>query len=246
MNFGGEAMPLLDHFHAPVFPEHSWESFHVRWAAAMSDELNRTLPPRYMAETYAHIGTYVSADVAEFERQRAPDREVNGAGGVAVQTWAPPTATLTVPITFPDEIEVHVYDMHRDKRLVAAIELVSPSNKDEESARQGLAAKCVACLHRGIGILMVDVVTSRGGNLHQEVMEMLGQAQSLGLPSDVDLYAVAYHPAQRGERSELDVWSAGLALGQALPTLPLALRGAFFVPVDLEATYMEARRHCRL
>ena len=33
-----------------------------------------------------------------------------------------------------------------------------------------------------------------------------------------------------------------LALGQPLPLLPLALRGAFFVPVDLEATYTEARQ----
>jgi hypothetical protein len=32
-----------------------------------------------------------------------------------------------------------------------------------------------------------------------------------------------------------------LAVGHPLPLLPLALRGAFFVPVDLEATYMSAR-----
>jgi hypothetical protein len=37
-----------------------------------------------------------------------------------------------------------------------------------------------------------------------------------------------------------------LTVGQPLPTLPLALRGAFLVPVNLEATYMETRQHSRL
>jgi len=35
-------------------------------------------------------------------------------------------------------------------------------------------------------------------------------------------------------------------LMQPLPVLPLALRGEFFVPVDLEATYTEVRQRSRL
>ncbi len=241
-------MPLLDHFHEPVFPAHSWESFHGRWAFAIADALNLALSPRYLAEALVHVGTFVSADVAEFERHvdSGEGSSSNGAGGLAVQTWAPPAATQTVAIAFPDEIEVQVFDLHRDRRLVAVIELVSPANKDEAGARRAFAAKCVACLHRGVGVLVVDVVTNRGGNLHRELLDMLGEGQAFALPPDASLYAVAYRPAQRDEGSQLDIWPTALVLGQVLPTLPLALRGAFFVPVGLEATYMEARQHCRL
>jgi hypothetical protein len=244
-------MPLLDHFHAPVYPLHSWTTLHARWAGTLMDALNALLPAsRYLVEVAVHVGRNVEADVAEFELVPSIYSEaVNGAqGGVAVevQTWAPPAAVQTVDIVFPDDIEVQIFDLHRDRRLAAVIELVSPGNKDRPETRRAFAAKCVAYLQRGIGLIVVDIVTNRSGNLHHEVLDLLGQAEGSALPADADLYAVAYHPARRGEKNQLDLWPAVLALGQPLPLLPLALRGAFFVPVDLEATYSEARQRCRL
>lgn len=243
-------MPLLDHFRAPIYPRHDWESFHARWAVALSDMLNGLLPQRYLAEVQIHLGRQVEADVAEFEL--APSiygQEGNGAqGGVAVQvqTWAAPAAVQTVDIAFPDDIEVQVFDLRESKRLVGVIELISPGNKDRPEARRTFAAKCVAYLQRGIGLVLVDIVTIRGGNLHQGVLELLGQAEGSVLPAATALYAAAYRPAHRGDKNQLDLWPAVLALGQPLPLLPLALRGAFFVPLDLEATYSEARQRCRL
>lgn len=243
-------MPLLDHFRAPIYPRHDWESFHARWAVALSDMLNGLLPPRYLAEVQIHIGRQVEADVAEFELSPSIyGEEGNGSqGGVAVQvqTWAPPAAVQTVDIIFPDDIEVQVFDMRDSKRLVAVIELISPRNKDRPEARRTFAAKCVAYLQRGIGLVIVDIVTIRGGNLHREVLDVLGQAEGSVLSADAALYAAAYRPAHRGDKNQLDLWPAALALDQPLPLLPLALRGAFFVPVDLEATYSEARQRCRL
>ena len=31
-------MPLLDHFHPPLYPRRSWESFHSRWANSIADQ----------------------------------------------------------------------------------------------------------------------------------------------------------------------------------------------------------------
>jgi hypothetical protein len=242
-------MPLLDHFHAPIYPRHDWESFHARWAVALSDMLNGLLPERYLAEVQIHIGRQVEADVAEFELTPSIYGEVgNGSQGVAVkvQTWAPPAAAQTVDILFPDDIEVQVFDMRESKHLVGAIELISPGNKDRPEARRTFSAKCVAYLQRGIGLVIVDIVTIRGGNLHHGVLDLLGQAEGSMLPADAALYAAAYHPVHRGDKNQLDLWPAVLALGQPLPRLPLALRGAFFVPVDLEATYIETCQRCRL
>src|SRR5437764_22795 len=86
-------MPILDHFHPPLYPTHSWESFHMRWAAVIADMLDRQLPPRYFAEVHTHLGTQVSSDVAEFEQKTEADApKGNGASGdVAVQAYAPPT-----------------------------------------------------------------------------------------------------------------------------------------------------------
>jgi hypothetical protein len=244
-------MPLLDHFRRPVFPLHNWEAFHARWAVALADLLNRLLPPqRYLAEAQIHIGSHIEADVAEFELPPPVIAEHGDGseGGVAVQveTWAPPVAAQTLDIVFPDDIEVQVFDLRDGKRLVGAIELISPGNKDRAETRRAFAAKCVAYLQRGIGLIAVDIVTSRNGNLHHDVLEMLGQAVGSVLPADTALYASAYRPAHRGDKNQLDLWPTALALGQPLPLLPLALRGVFFVPVDLEATYTEARQRCHL
>jgi hypothetical protein len=241
-------MPLLDHFHAPLRQTHRWPSFHATWAVVLMEALNRVLPAqRYLAEVKVSLGSDVEADVAEFDLSGAQAQGNGATGGVAVQAWAPPTAVQTVPFVFPDDIEVQVVDF-RDgaARLAAVIELISPANKDRPDRRRAYACKCLAYLQCGIGLISVDIVTESRANLHNEVLGLLEQAEGFALAPEVHLYAVAYRPARRGDANLLDLWPVPLAVGQALPLLPLALRGAFFVPVDLEATYTEARQRCRL
>jgi hypothetical protein len=241
-------MPLLDHFHAPLYPQRAWESFHSRWANSIADGLHRVLPRRFFAEVQIHLGNQVEADVAEFEGlAEAEDGSGNGAaGGVAVQPWAPPAAALVMPAVFPDDLEVQVRDERRDARLVAVVELVSPRNKDRADSRRAFAAKCAAYLQRGIGVAVLDIVTSRQANLHNELVQLLTLGEPFTLSGDVSLYAVAYRPARRQEVNAIDVWPATLAVGAALPVLPLAVRGYRAVPLDLEATYQDARERSRL
>jgi hypothetical protein len=241
-------MPLLDHFHPPLFPQRSWESFHSRWANSIADALQQILPERYFAEVQVHLGSRVEADVAEFERQPQPEDEPrNGpAGGVAVQTWVPPAAAMVLPAVFPDDIEVHVRDERDDARLVAVVELVSPRNKDRTESRRAFAAKGVAYLERGIGLVMADIVTSRQGNLHNELVGVLNLGDSFTMPAEASLYAVAYRPARRDESNQIDVWPTALSVGGSLPLLPLAVRGFRAVPLDLETTYADACQRSRL
>ncbi|MCI0459383.1 MAG: DUF4058 family protein [Gemmataceae bacterium] len=240
-------MPLLDHFHAPLHPRYPWESFHAVWAATLMEHLNRVLPPRYFATVQVHLGRRVEADVAEFDTGNPDEPPGNGPGaGVAVATWAPPKAALTVAAVFPDDIEVQVIDTRDGAVLVAVVELVSPGNKDRAAERRGFAAKCVAYLQRGIGVALADIVTSRLTNLHQEILELLGHSGPCGLPPETALYAASYRPARRQEENLIDVWPSALAVGSALPVLPLALRGAGCLPLDLETAYTEARQRSRL
>jgi len=242
-------VPPLDHYQAPLYPRHHWDSFHARWATVLADTLDRILPRRFFAEVQTHLGTQVEADVAEFESP--PDSEdepsSNGpGGGVAVQAYAPPVTTMVMPALYPDVVEVQVRDARDDARLVAVIELVSPRNKDRSDARRGFAAKCAAYLQRGIGVVTVDLVTTRRANMHNEVVRLLELQDRFQMPAEASLAAVAYRPARRGAANEIDVWAVALTIGGTLPVLPLALLRHRAIPLDLEATYTEARQRMRL
>lgn len=76
-NAVGEPMPLLDHFHPPLFGTRHWEAFHARWAASITDALNEILPDDYFAEAQVHAGARIEVDVATF------DSTSSGGGGVA-------------------------------------------------------------------------------------------------------------------------------------------------------------------
>jgi hypothetical protein len=238
-------MPLLDHFRPPLFPAHCWESFHSRWANSIADGLNAILPERYTAEVQVHLGSRAEADVAEFERPPGPEDDGPGSG-VAVQTGAPPAPPLVMPAVFPDDFEVQVLDQFEDARVVAVMELVSPRNKDRPDSRRAFAAKGLAYLGRGIGLVIADIVTTRQFNLHNELVQLAGLSGQFAMPAEALLYAVAYRPARRGEHNEIDVWPAALELGGELPTLTVALKGTRAVPLDLQATYGDACRRSRL
>src|SRR5262249_45457715 len=154
-------MPLLDHFRPPLSTSRHWESFHAAWATEIMRTLNReVLPAGYFAEAQVHVGSWVEVDVATFEEQgNATAQGANGAGGLATAAWAPPTTAVVMPTVFPDEIEVQVFGTQTGATLVAAVEFVSPGNKDRPEARRAFAAKCASYLHAGIGLAVVDIVT---------------------------------------------------------------------------------------
>jgi hypothetical protein len=148
---------------------------------------------------------------------------------------------------FPDTFEVRVFSEDpAGLRLVAGVELVSPRNKDRPDARRAFALKCGSYLVQSVNLIVLDAVTSRQANLHNEMMQLLAAPPAALLPADAGLYAVAYRPVLRNDRAEIDLWPALLAVGAALPLLPLGLTAELAVPLDLEATYTEACRRLRL
>lgn len=240
-------MPLLDHFHPPLSVSRAWSAFHARWAIAMADALNARLPsPRFLAETEIAIGREFKTDVAELEETPLDSGNGDLGGGVAVATYAPPAVARTTAVAFPEEVAVRVYDFRAGRTLVGVIELVSPANKDRPDARRAFAMKCCTFLHDRIGLVIADIVTAYHANLHRDILALLGDTHTGDLHPDCHLYSVGYRPVLRNDEGQLDLWPRALALGEPLPVLPLALRGSIVVPIDLEATYSEARRHCHL
>ena len=242
-------MPLLDHFHPPLSAERRWESFHSSWATRLADALTeRWLPPNYIAEEHAHFGPSVEIDVAAFERDTSATL-AEGSGALATvktKVWTPPVADGVLAAVFPETFEVRVLCTDTGPQLVAAIELISPGNKDRPSERRAFAIKCASYLYQGISVIIVDIVTNRRANLHNEILRLMDGAETLQLPPESNLYAVAYQPLRRGTEDGIDVWRAPLALGRSLPTLPLGLRADLVIPVDFEAAYAESCLRKRL
>jgi hypothetical protein len=240
-------MPLLDHFHPPLSEARHWESFHAAWANEIMATLNQeVLPPGYFAETQVHFGSRVEIDVASLQRPDVSAATPAHNGGVAVQTYSA-TAMMLMPVVFPDEIEVQIIHQSGGPTLVGAIELVSPGNKDRPESRRSFAAKSLAYLQAGIGLLIVDVVTERQANLHDELIQILKQDSLYRFPTPSLLYSVAYRPRRTEPGGDqIEIRPVPVALGHTLPTMPLALRGGPIVPVDLEATYTRTRQRTLL
>jgi hypothetical protein len=243
-------MPLFDHFRPPVLHYLPWESLLSGWASALTVALNqRWLSREYIALEHTHVGPHVEIDVATFERgaNEPTPGSPNGGGGVATlpEVYAPPQALATVAGVFPDVFEIRVFATRHGRQLVGAIELVSPGNKDRAEERQAFVAKCANYLAQGVSVVLIDIVTTRQANLHNELLRWLN-APAGRLPDDAVLYAAAYRPVLRNREPQIDLWAQTFAVGAALPTMPLRLTGDLFVPVEFELTYLETCRQRRL
>jgi hypothetical protein len=141
----GYFMPLRDHFHPPLSERRPWESFHTTWASALADLLNQgMLPPGYIALEQIHAGAVVEIDVATYGESglAASAGDGGGTATTARTVWVPAAAPMLLPATFPPSATVEILATEGGRTLVAAIELVSPGNKDRAVKRRLFAAKC--------------------------------------------------------------------------------------------------------
>ncbi|MBN9118348.1 MAG: DUF4058 family protein [Planctomycetes bacterium] len=240
-------MPLLDHFRKPA-SRVPWRSIHSGWISELATRLNATLPPGYIALDTMSLGGGLEIDIGIEEEDEPPPPATGTSGGTAVAAaravYVPPAATGTAQYEFPDTMEIRVTN-EETGRLVGAVEFVSPGNKDRGAKRDMFLAKCLDNIAGGACVVVVDVITERRANLHNELVTTLG-ADNLVLPEEVALYAATYRPIIRKRKMNVDVWVNPLQIGAALPTMPLRVVAGLFVPVELEETYAAACRGRKL
>lgn len=233
-------MPLLDHFHPPLSVTRPWEGFHSAWAAIIAEQLNLSLLPKdYVALPHVHRGTAVEIDVATLQ-------DTTAASTPNIGVWAATEPTWSVPVEWNvrDHFEVRVLNVEGQPRLVAAVELVSPANKDRPAHRQSFAGKCAGYLRQGISLIVADIVTERQDSLHRELLDLLELNGAASF--DAKLYAIAYRTAEGAEANRLEIWAESLSLGASLATLPLWLTADLAVPLDLEASYARTCNSLRI
>jgi hypothetical protein len=227
-------------------PLHDWkdesglDGFHLLWISHLFHVIKPQLPEGFRA----YVGPVPALEVAASER---PD--------VAVRHWLPEPPADAAPggngsahaaADEPDfETATIVLDPQRALyvtyrgRLVAAVELISPRNKDRPSARDHYLARYLGYLREGANLLLVDV---HRRPLDFSFADALAMELHIEQPPTPTPLAVAYRvgePAAEGGRL-LAIWRRPLKVGAPLPTmlLPLTVRGS--IDVNLEETYMRA------
>ena len=242
-------MPLLDHFRPPIFNKGSWEGFHGMWPALMVMDLYKSLPKQYTAEPRVHLGKNFEVDICTFDvGQERTFASSHSESVVATAVWAPPEPTLTLELDPTDlyEYEVLIFDHQRGRELVAAIEIVSPANKDRPEARQAFVSKCAALLQKKICVSVVDLVTVKHINLYCEVLDVFGQTDPAFSPDPPSTYAVTCRSHALPTRSRFESWAYPMVVGQKLPVLPIWLDNDHAISLELEASYQQTCSALRL
>lgn len=245
-------MPLRDHFHPPLSNRRKWDGVHGGWPMIIVQQLVELLPPEYEAEPSVHLGSQFEVDIATFDASSdeplglvsSPDQ--SAATATAVWTPTKPSLSTEIALTGFDEYEVLIYDAEMGRRLVAAVEIISPSNKDRPETRNQFTTKCAALLQQEVTVVLVDLVTNRGTNLYVELLARLGQNDPTLDEEFPATYAATCRWRPRSKQGRLEAWFHPLKVGSALPVLPVWLTDELAIPLELETTYEQTCRTLRI
>ena len=222
--------------------ERGWDGVHLLWLAPLLDWVQPRLPPGFRA----YIGSVptLTLEAGDGKRDvtargwRSPPAE--GASGSAV-ALAPDRETLAA-FTPDAHRALHVV-WHG--QLIAAIELVSPRNKDRLDAKARYARRYLGYLRQGVHLMLVDFFSQPAGfSFADAVSDDLGLGDSPMPPP----FAISYRvgtPVPDGDAmgTPVALWSRSLAAGRELP---LALDSDAAVMIDLESTYNQAAKRVYL
>ncbi len=218
-----------------------WSGVHTAWLVEISRAIRPQLPQGYRA----YIGT--SPMVAIDDPPGEPDVTVRHANGHAPAAPNGPRAAAEVDSFHPDrEVLVativgnRVVYVEKEGRLVAAVELISPGNKDRPSRRVECTNRFLGYLMNGVHLMLIDLHPSpRAFSFADELASRLGIADE---PALLPAFATSYRvgEADRRDGSYLALRRQHVNPGEALPMFPLALTEQLTVSVDLESTYMRA------
>src|SRR5437870_661573 len=202
-------MPILDWTRVDAGLFHH---FHQDWTIELCRELNAgRLPSGFTALT---------------------DQQT---GGRAVAT-APRKARFVV------ELEEDTYArranririQHRHGEVVAVIEIVSPGNKSSSNALRAFVRKAADLIWQGIHLLVVDLFPPSERDpqgIHKAIWDEIAE-RPFELPPDKPLTVAAYRAAPTKT-----AYVEPVAVGDALPALPIFLTEYEYVPAPLEETY---------
>lgn len=229
-------------------PMHDWtgvpagifHAFHHGWISSVGNALNAgVLPPDYYALPEQQAAGF-GPDVLTLQdpaHDRRDDRD----------DAASPVTSLARPRTrYMAETDAEFYRRKKSSlvvrhvsgdRIVAMIEIVSPGNKSSRHGIRAFVDKACELLEARVHLLIVDPFPPgpRDENgVHAAIWDEV-QDEPFRLPDDKPLTLVAYECGLTTR-----AYIEPVAVGDALPDMPLFLEPGGCVRVPLEATYQTA------
>lgn len=225
-----------------------FHDFHLAWIAEFRRALNGgLLPEGYYALVGQHAGEAIPDVLTLHTNRPAPPSlpPLPAAGGTLLAD-APPRVRrheTVEPASYRARRRTVAVRHVSDHRLVAMLEIVSPSNKDRPRHVGEFANKVAEALEIGIHVLVVDLFpTGRHDphGLHAAVRQQLERAeeapdQDIGWAPGEPVSLVSYAAGPR-----VEVFLEHVAYGAALPDMPLFLRPDRYIDVPLDTTYQSA------
>ncbi len=231
-------------------PLHDWRNdrgfngLHVIWQNQLLDWIQPRLPEGYRA----YLGSFPVITL-DAPTDGQPDLSVRNwwpdatppAGGTALADPLAPDTEGLVTFNLDPQTAVHI-DFHG--QLIAAIEIVSPRNKDRPDSRERYLNRYAGYIRQAVHLMLIDILPRPVSFSFAEAVEA-----NLGFPSVPcpTPFACSYRVGEPvPEGTIMGVWRRPLAVGSALPTLPLPLTVHQSVAVDLEHTYAAAAKRVYL
>jgi hypothetical protein len=235
-------------------PIHDWtrvdagifHDFHHEWISTIKRALNAGLLPDDYYALAEQIAGGLGPDVLTLESTGRRPGDANDPSSRNRQNGNAAVITSPPKVRYTAVAEAAVYARKRSRvvirhssndRVVAVVEIVSPGNKSSRRALESFVNKALELLDAGIHLLVLDLLppTARDPQgIHHAIWSELAD-DAFHLPADKPLTLAAYSAGEI-KRAFIET----VAVGDALPAMPLFLEPEAHVSTPLEETYRAA------
>ncbi|HYT93208.1 MAG TPA: DUF4058 family protein [Gemmataceae bacterium] len=219
-----------------------FHAFQHDWITEIARALNRGLLPTAYYALPEQIAGGLGPDVLTLRRPGRNGTSANPAvpeGGVALAVAPPPVRIRmrSEANRYAAKAKAVTVRHVSNHQVVAMVEIISPGNKNNQNGLNAFVRKAHEALAAGIHLLLVDLFPPSMRDpqgIHRAVWgEDCGEDYSL--PADKPLTCVSYIGGAGAE-----AFVELVAVGDALPAMPLFLTPEVYVSVPLETTYLAA------
>jgi len=229
-------------------PVHDWtrvdagifHHFHLEWIGDLSRVLNRgLLPPNYYALA-EQIAGGLGPDVLTLQLPLGDAAVTEEPAGGITLTAAPPRVRFRAraePDQYAAKAKTIVIRHTSNHRVIAMVEIVSPGTKSSRHALRSFVEKALNVLRAGIHLVIVDLFPPGPRDpqgVHKAMWDELIE-NDFTLPADQPLTLGSYLAGPIPES-----FVEPVAVGEALPDMPLFLTPHVYIPLPLERTYESA------
>jgi hypothetical protein len=227
-------------------PVHDWtlvnagiyHDFHTSWIIHLKESLKPLLPRGYYALAEQHLGRK-QGDVLALhasDPQEVPDAPEPPEGGAVAVADAPPRVKHTLVAGSLGKAGRRTLTIRHTTghRIIALVEILSPSNKSGADGVSEFVKKALAALRANIHLVLVDLFppgTHDPQGMHAEIWQHL-DAEEYRLPEGMPLTLASYAAG-----AFTKAYIEHLAVGDPLTDMPLFLTSERYVNIPLISTY---------